>query len=71
MCGLALQAVREGLHGPGIFAAAGDMDKAVDQLDRNLPGCYQGKFNHIKEVALGQVVGPLQRAPLSASRILP
>ena len=68
---LAMEAALVGLHGPNIFV--GDMSKAVDQLDRNLPPEKLAVIleNHMKEVELGQVFGPSPMAAFKAMRILP
>jgi hypothetical protein len=67
----ALQAASEGLHGPELFV--GDSAKAVDQEDRALSPDKAAtiRAKHMKEVGLGQEVGPLRGAWASASRLLP
>ena len=68
---LAQEAASVGLHGLNAFQ--GDLHKAVDQLDRELPEAKRQaiRANHIKEVALGQVVGPFPMAIYKIARILP
>ena len=68
---LAVEAMQVGLH--GMHAFVGDLSKAVDQEQRN-PGPEKTAtilFNHMKQAALGQELGPTSTPLFPSARILP